>query len=711
MEALCTQEQPPAAMAMCPLHVECRAVCAAVANGDFDTAYQTYEKTAVFPGILSSLCEEPCKEACMRKELGGAISMRKLEESACRYGKPGKKRIFLPRREDKVAVLGAGLYGLTLALELAKKGCKVTLYEKEEKLGGKLRTEGNIPEAILEKELGILKEYPIQIETLAQIEQPEELEDEYAEILCAYGKGFTRVIDAIYEGRKEAITVDRRLKKVSLMAGREREGSYDTSLYVETKGIEAVEPLWSETGYTKEEAIGEAGRCLDCKCLECVKGCGFLQYFKTFPRKYAREVYNNLSIAMGTRHANKMINACNLCGQCKAICPNGLDLAEFIKGARQIMVDADKMPESAFAFALEDMEQSNSKDCTLARHQKGFDTSQFVFFPGCQLGASVPQVVVWTYEKLTQLLDGGVGILLGCCGVTADWAGQTALFQEAIQHIKGQWEVLGRPQFIVACPTCYRVLAEQIGVEYCLGIWDVLLKDPALPEVEGKGNIVIKDACGAREYPQIHERMRTLLARMGYQAAEGEFSKEMSSCCGFGGLAPYSHPESADLSARLAVPSKDKNYVTYCMNCRDRYTKEGARAVHFLELLFDEEEGRAHKVPGWSSRQDNRVHLKETLMSRIWEEEAPKQDKVPLYYNAQLQEELEQRMILESDIRAVIKQAEETNSKLLHTETGCLVAHLRVKNVTFWVWYRPHDTGGYEIKKAYSHRMDIKEER
>ena len=50
--------------------------------------------------------------------------------------------------------------------------------------------------------------------------------------------------------------------------------------------------------------------------MECVKACEYLKHYGRYPRKYVREVYNNLSIVKGTRFANKLINSCALCGLC-----------------------------------------------------------------------------------------------------------------------------------------------------------------------------------------------------------------------------------------------------------------------------------------------------------------------------------------------------------------------------------------------------------
>lgn len=743
LEALCTQEQPPAAMATCPLHVDCRGICAAISCEDFDAALALYMKTVPFPGILSKFCTEPCKQQCVRGSLGGAIFMRALEECSVQYGAKKKKRGFLPSRSDQVAIAGGGMCGIMAALQLAQKGCKVVLFEREAVLGGRLAKE------VSAQEWEILKEYPIEIRLntpVCGLEGIRTLKETYDAVFVAWGNPngimsdaqyFTTEIEGVFaggglfqrteheliyalaDGKRAAVSIDRYLKKVSLDAGRETEGVYETTLHVETKQVGQEVSLISEKANLKEiltrfEAVEEAKRCLDCKCLECVKGCAYLQHYKSYPRKYVREIYNNLSIAMGTRHANKMINACHVCGQCKAICPNGLDIGEVIRDARKIMVESGKMPASAFAFALEDMEQSNSEDCMLVSHQPGWDTSSYVFFPGCQLGASVPDIVTAVYGDLTNRLKGGVGIFLGCCGITADWAGQTALYDQNAIQMKEQWEKLGCPNVITACPTCYKVWSRILNEESCVGIWDVLLDIGLLPsdlncssETCERNHFVVQDACGAREYGEIQSSMRTLLTKAGYELQENVYQREESRCCGFGGLVPYSNPQVADESTRLAVLSKDWNYVTYCMNCRDRFSKEGARAVHILELLYDQKKGTTHQIPTYSTRQHNRMKLKSNLRRTYWKEDAKETEVTPLQYSGEVAKQIEERFLLESQIRMVIAEAEETGSKILYHPEQVYIANKRVKNITVWVWYRLSQHG-YEVIKAYSHRMEIK---
>ena len=163
--------------------------------------------------------------------------------------------------------------------------------------------------------------------------------------------------------------------------------------FTSVEGIEflpRIAPSYSARGYSSDEARKEAERCLQCECMECVKVCEYLAEFKGYPKTYIRRIYNNLSIVMGQRQGNKLINSCSLCGLCKEVCPEGLHMGEVCKAARNLMVEQGKMPPSAHEFALRDMEFSNSDKAALVRHQPGTTASASVFFPGCQLSGSSP---------------------------------------------------------------------------------------------------------------------------------------------------------------------------------------------------------------------------------------------------------------------------------------------------------------------------------
>lgn len=725
LEDKCVQEQPPPAMSACPLHVDCRALCAAISAEDFDAARAIYTGSVPFPGILSRLCRMPCGKSCVREQLGGSIHLRALEQAAMTYGKARPKRS-LPLRKSgtAAAVVGAGLCGLTAALELGKKGYCVTVFEKAAAAGGGILRSG-LPGEVLAEALDTLKAYSITFRFGEAVTDALPLLSEYGAVLLAPGErptvgtdpltlltaqpglfaagGFDSAVFSMEAGKRAAISMDRYIKKVSLTAGREGEGSFESSLYVETARTRPAAP--EPAPESLQGAIREAARCLDCKCMECARGCAFISHFKRYPRKYVREVYNNLSIAMGNRTANTLINSCALCAQCAAICPSGLDLGEVMRAAREIMVQTNKMPVSAFEFAVNDLHHANGESAFVLRNQPGFERSKYLFFPGCQLGASAPQVVRNAYRHLTGALNGGVGLMLSCCGITARWAGQEALFQDVRESLLRGWEALGRPQIITACPTCRKTLEGDFGET--TDLWTLLLDIGLPPGVPAAGSYTIHDACGARDEKSSRDNVRRLLRRMGCEVVEPEFSGERSPCCGYGGLVQFSNAEVAEEMTRLCTRDVDGQRLTYCMNCRDRFTKAGSRAVHILELIYGGEQASDRAAPGYSLRHDNREGLKREMLSEFWNEKQAGPDRLPLIYDAELAELLEKRLILEDEIRQVISDALESGSFLRDGVSGLMIASRRIGSVTFWVHFRPENSA-WRVCRAYSHRMEMK---
>ena len=67
---------------------------------------------------------------------------------------------------------------------------------------------------------------------------------------------------------------------------------------------------------------------------------------------------------------------------------------------------------------------------------------------------------------------------------------------------------------------------------------------------------------------------------------------------------------------------------------------------------------------------------------------------------------MEERMILESDVHAVLKAYETSEEAVLDEEKGWYLANLRLGNVTFWVKFTQEE-GGYLVHGAYSHRMTV----
>ena len=447
----------------------------------------------------------------------------------------------------------------------------------------------------------------------------------------------------------------------------------------------------------------EAKRCVQCRCEECIRGCAYLQHYKKYPKKLTREIYNNVNIIMGDHMMNKPINACALCGQCSVTCPNGYDMAEICLAARRNMVATDKMPLAPHEFALSDMEFSNT-EAFLCRPQPGYPQSRYVFFPGCQATAIAPDTVRAAYLDMTQRLSGGVGLLLGCCGAIANWAGRYAIYDETVKLLDESLQSLGNPTVIAGCPTCAKMLSEHSGTKV-VGIWDVL-EEIGLPE-GAKGLSVpaaMHDSCGARGDAHTQKTIRGLAEKMGCELVDTPDSGDRSPCCGYGGLVMYANREVAHEMAASCVSRSDTPWITYCMACRDRFAREGRESKHILELIYGTDAGAP---PDISQKRYNRLTLKTRLLKELWKEADPEMDcGFEITYTPEAEKMMDDRMILKSDVVNTLSGMRETGEAIFDEESGLFITRRRDGNVTFWVKYEETE-GGYLVHSAYSHRMNV----
>ena len=723
-ESLCVHEQPPYCNAECPLKLDTKAMVAALAAGDFNKALQLYEKITPFPHILSAGCEAPCERKCKLCSLGEGVSIRELEKAALTYGERAKKRGMLRKKTKKAAVFGADLFSLFLAGELAKKMYPVTVYCSESDAPALIAAcapglSADVQEAAAAdlKKIDIKFEFnadPAAVygETAAKYDlictsyevanqlYPG-LDVDEAVMVCREHNLITGktegVLGAAFGAKKAALSADRLAQNLDPSNTRGEEGSVETRLYTNTEG---VAPSNRISIVDKESAIAEASRCIQCHCDECIKGCAYLQHYNKFPRILTREIYNNVSIIMGDHMMNKPINACSLCGQCSVLCPNGYDMAEICKLARENMVYTGKMSLAPHEFALMDMVFSN-EEAFLCRNQPGFDKCKYVFFPGCQATAIAPATVRAAYLDLCSRLEGGVALMLGCCGAICDWAGRYEMYEDTVKFLDGKLAELGNPVVIAGCPTCKK----QLSRHETMGIWEVL-EEIGLPEKAKRMDkpIAVHDACGARGDQGTQESIRRIAEALGCQVAATEYEGDKAPCCGYGGLTQYTNREVAKKMTDKCLERSDLPYLSYCMACRDRFAREGRESMHLLELVYGTS---ADHCPGISEKRYNRLSLRNTLLGEVWNEEVEAAMLgFTIEYAPEAEAMMDDRMILKTDVIRVLQSLRETGEAILDEETGLIVTRARLGNVTFWVKFTETETG-YLVHRAYSHRMTI----
>ena len=734
MAALCVYEQPPFCNAACPLKLDTRALLKAAADGNFKKALQLYEKIAPFPLILSQGCEAPCEAKCRLCEVGDGVAIRAVEAAVARYGEQSRLGgVFRTSKRQTVAIFGSGLFPLLLAGELEKKAYPLTVFCAEHDLESYLHSAADfLDEEAFSLEYKRLKRKEIQFvfdcvidraffeekrgdytvvcasEELARalfpgIEcQAELMYAEQENLVMGCGEG---VMAAAFGAKKAALTVDRLAQNLDPRNTRGSEGAGESNLYTDLSTAEKrTQVPCPPSGYSKEQATEEARRCIQCHCEECLKSCAYLKHYKKHPGLLAKEIYNNTQIIMGDHQLNKPMNSCSLCGQCTVVCPNGFDMAHVCHLARQNMVSTDKMPLAPHEFALLDMLFSNG-DAFLSRPQPGYETCRYVFFPGCQAAAIAPETVKAAYLDLCSRLEGGVAVMLGCCGAICDWAGRYELADQTKEFIDRELGKLGDPIIIAGCPSCKKELSGHENARL-IGIWDVLYEIGLPDGVKCVDRpMALHDSCGARGDERTQAAIREIAARLGCELVETPYSGDRSPCCGYGGLTAYANPEVAGEMADKCLERSDAPYLSYCMACRDRFARQGRESRHLLELVYGTDAGAP---PDISEKRYNRLTLKNELLRELWQEE-PREMKLDyeLNYTDEARQMMDQRMILTDDVMAVLDDFRVTGEAILDSESGLLVARKRVGNATFWVKFTREGADSYTVHRAYSHRMNV----
>ena len=756
-EARCIQEQAPACTATCPIHVDVRRLADSIRAGNFAAGFVVLARSVPFPGIISRICDHPCESACRRGEAGEVVAIGALERAATQYAYSPVVPAKLPATGKRVAIVGAGLSGLTAAVDLAVKGHAVVVFDAKARLLDRLFRfdETILPRSVIFADLTLLTTLGVEIHSNTWVSSghchtlteefdavylgpgPEPLDagagvnlrpdggiaidpvtfaTSHAKVFAGgtyrYHPAPYSPITSVQDGRVAATSIDRLLQGASLTAGRENQGPFVSRLFVNTRDISpeaAIRAADATYGYTQEEATREASRCLPCQCLECVKVCEFLAHYKSYPKRYVREIYNNDCIVLGNRPANRMVNTCALCGLCEAVCPEELSMGAVCLEARRSMVKKGKMPPSAHDFALRDMAFSRSEAFALVRHQPGFTSSEVVFFPGCQLSASSPEHVRRTYEFLQSSISGGVGLMLGCCGAPAHWSGEQSLFDDVLESLRKQLQGMGNPRLITACSTCYRMFQDYLDGIEVESLWTVLD-----PKIEPKSQshlartVAIHDPCTTRHETAMQDSVRHILQVLGVQTIELN-QRDLTTCCGYGGLMQFADPQVADKVVNRRIQESSADYVTYCAMCRDNFARRGKRAVHLLDLVFasDGSDPAARPDPGFSARQENRARLKTKLLREVWREPVAEDElKLKLVVSPEVAQRLEKRMILLDDVRKVIAHAEMSGEKIWNSETSRFVACHRPAAVTYWVEYSVQPPE-FVVHNAYSHRMEV----
>ncbi len=183
----------------CPLGNNIPGFIEQIKNENYEEAFNILLETTILSPICGRICphKKQCEGSCVRGIKGDSVNIGALEafvgDLAIENNWYDKIKASKDSKNKKVAVIGAGPSGIMAAYELAKNGISVTMFEKQEKIGGIL-TYG-IPEFRLEKKyidvlerilinLGVDIKYNYKFKGQADLD---ELKKEFDSVLLSFG--------------------------------------------------------------------------------------------------------------------------------------------------------------------------------------------------------------------------------------------------------------------------------------------------------------------------------------------------------------------------------------------------------------------------------------------------------------------------------------------------------------------------------------------
>ena len=212
----------------CPVGIDIPEFIGHVAEGDFEAAYQVINRSSSLPAVCGRVCpqESQCEGKCTRGIKNEPVGIGRLERFVADWH---RENVHTPAAKPepnghKVAVIGAGPSGLTVAGDLAKLGYKVTVYEALHVAGGVLMygiPEFRLPKKIVELEVNGLKALGVKIVTNVVIGRSMSIDDLFDDgfeaVYIGSGAGLPRFMGIPGESLKEVYSANEYLTRVNLM--------------------------------------------------------------------------------------------------------------------------------------------------------------------------------------------------------------------------------------------------------------------------------------------------------------------------------------------------------------------------------------------------------------------------------------------------------------------------------------------------------------
>ncbi len=244
--ARCIECPKPLCVRGCPVDINIPEFIRLVVEGKYTEAASKIKEDDILPRMTGRVCpqEDQCEAQCVLGLKGNPIAIGRLERFVSDYeavNSKGQIPALQAKKNKKVAVVGSGPAGLTVAADCARMGYEVKIFEALHKPGGVLAygiPEFRLPKEIVESEVETLEKMGVELEcnviigktiTVKQL-----FEEGYAAIFLGVGAGLPRFLGVKGENLLGIYSANEFLTRVNLMKAY-KFPEYDTPISIGKK--------------------------------------------------------------------------------------------------------------------------------------------------------------------------------------------------------------------------------------------------------------------------------------------------------------------------------------------------------------------------------------------------------------------------------------------------------------------------------------------
>jgi len=311
-------------------------------------------------------------------------------------------------------------------------------------------------------------------------------------------------------------------------------------------------------------------------CGRCKRVCPFLDTYGT-PDKIITETPEKVFF-------------CTNCKACDTVCKEKLNPSDALFEMKSQLLRSRTYPVEV-GNALR-----SANGYAMRGHKPPFvyySSGDTVFWPGCGLAGTSPEIVKKTVRLLSKHLNKQVGLVLDCCFDPLYQLGDVESVKEAAERIHSRLEKHKISHIITGCTNCRKALSLHLLNAKVEHIFEALPEDAMdsfsqnirktssfhFSEKGGDGRFFIHHPCPSFRSGAIRNHAKTML-----QLTSGDNSRP--SCCGHGGgLSSTSKDLSRKFTEKVIRAAKGNPVITYCMGCKGKFLQEGQKAYHILEFM------------------------------------------------------------------------------------------------------------------------------